>query len=158
MRLLKHIIILFLIVFSSCGKEDSKIYKFKTSLFASENVIPIVSFTLNEKNVNFILDTGSDITVINKDYFIKNSDHFEIVDSVFFNVNTINSLKQENTLIVQSFVNDSISVTFYVLDISKTVEDIFIKQQIKINGIIGNDFLYKNELILDFKNKTLSNI
>ena len=49
-------------------------------------------------------------------------------------------------------------MTLYSMDITDIINDTFIKQQVFIEGIIGVDFLYENNLVIDFKNKTLNNL
>ena len=42
------------------------------------------------------------------------------------------------------------------MDITDMVDNIFYNQQMIVNGLLGIDFFYDNNTIIDFKNKKLS--
>ena len=141
----------------SCNNKNTEIYEFKTPIFCAENNIPIITIKLNGKKTNLIIDTGSEISIINKKYFEKNN-NFNITDSTTISINTLNGEQLNKVYILNGVINDSINIKLYTMDISDIIDDMFIKQQVFIDGIIGVDFLYENNLIIDFKNKTLSNL
>ena len=45
---------------------------------------------------------------------------------------------------------------FNVMDITNMIDNIFYNQQIISDGLLGIDFFYDNNAIIDFKNKKLS--
>ena len=160
MKIFRYISIL-LILFSltSCGNKGKDICKFSTPLFCDENCIPVVTINLNGEDVNFIVDTGSEICVIDENYFKERYNAFRIIDSTEVNIKTVNREQRRcKTYIIKGVVNDSIDMTLYSMDITDIINDTFIKQQVFIEGIIGVDFLYENNLVIDFKNKTLNNL
>lgn len=153
----RYIILIFVFLLISCENKNNEINEFKTSIFNIENNIPIITVKLNNKKVNLIIDTGSELSIIDEKYYKKNND-FNVIDSTMININTLNGEQINKVYIINGIVNDSINIKLYTMDISNVINDMFIKQQIFIDGIIGVDFLYENNLIIDFKNKTLSNL
>lgn len=157
MRLLRFLIIICLVL-SSCGRKGQEIHDFKTSVFVRENVIPIVGVDFGGgMETKMIIDTGSDISMIDRSYYERNRNLFSINDSSTLRIRTANGEYNEITYSVNALVNDSIPVTLYVMDMENMVNTIFIRQQVFIDGLLGVDFLYGNKLVLDFSNKTLSN-
>ena len=153
----RYIILIFVFLLISCENKNNEINEFKTSIFNIENNIPVIPVKLNNKKVNLIIDTGSELSIIDEKYYKKNND-FNVIDSTTININTLNGEQINKVYIINGIVNDSINIKLYTMDISNVINDMFIKQQIFIDGIIGVDFLYENNLIIDFKNKTLSNL
>lgn len=153
----RYIILIFVFLLISCENKNNEINEFKTSIFNIENNIPVITVKLNNKKVNLIIDTGSELSIIDEKYYKKNND-FNVIDSTMININTLNGEQINKVYIINGIVNDSINIKLYTMDISNVINDMFIKQQIFIDGIIGVDFLYENNLIIDFKNKTLSNL
>lgn len=153
----RYIILIFVFLLISCENKNNEINEFKTSIFNIENNIPVITVKLNNKKVNLIIDTGSELSIIDEKYYKKNND-FNVIDSTTININTLNGEQINKVYIINGIVNDSINIKLYTMDISNVINDMFIKQQIFIDGIIGVDFLYENNLIIDFKNKTLSNL
>lgn len=153
----RYIILIFVFLLISCENKNNEINEFKTSIFNTKNNIPVITVKLNNKKVNLIIDTGSELSIIDEKYYKKNND-FNVIDSTMININTLNGEQINKVYIINGIVNDSINIKLYTMDISNVINDMFIKQQIFIDGIIGVDFLYENNLIIDFKNKTLSNL
>ena len=153
----RYIILIFVFLLISCENKNNEINEFKTSIFNIENNIPAITVKLNNKKVNLIIDTGSELSIIDEKYYKKNND-FNVIDSTTININTLNGEQINKVYIINGIANDSINIKLYTMDISNVINDMFIKQQIFIDGIIGVDFLYENNLIIDFKNKTLSNL
>ena len=129
-------------------KEINSRMSFKEALDLIE--LPIVTFYQGDKKLNFMLDSGS---------------NFSIIDS-----NAVNNLKLEHTKLNKvnsiigingetrnaGFINLKFSYKhinfdydFQYLDLSNVVESL--KQNgITIHGILGNQFFIKYKYILDF--------
>ena len=152
----KYIIILIIIALiaytvnkiETSKKEINSRMSFKEALDLIE--LPIVTFYQGDKKLNFMLDSGS---------------NFSIIDS-----NAVNNLKLEHTKLNKvnsiigingetrnaGFINLKFSYKhinfdydFQYLDLSNVVESL--KQNgITIHGILGNQFFIKYKYILDF--------
>ena len=146
-----------LLIFSSCDKNrNEQTIQFNQSLFLKEKTIPVITFKLNNDKINLILDTGSELNILNEDYYKSHSEKFILVDSVNNPINTINGIVLQKTYIVETVLNDSINVRFNVMNMTNMVNNIFYNQQMIVNGLLGIDFFYDNNVIIDFKNKKIS--
>lgn len=164
MRFKTYIIGLFVIVMSalsiSCENKHAdtrKVFQKSFITHVSEDNLPIIKFDVKGKKTLFIVDTGSDINVINQKIYDTRTGDFEITDSVMLTVNTISGKYNKNTYIVGVNLDDSIYTNFYVMDISSIIYDTYVKQHIIVDGIVGVNFLHKNGVIVNFKNKTFYN-
>ena len=149
-------VLLTLLIFSSCDKNhEERSMQFNSSLFLKEKTIPIITFKLDNDKINLILDTGSEVNILNEDYYKSHSEHFILVDSVNNHINTVNGMILQKTYIVETTLNDSINIRFNVMDITNMIDNIFYNQQIMTDGLLGIDFFYDNNVIIDFKNKKI---
>ena len=150
-------VLLTLLIFSSCDKNhEERSMQFNSSLFLKEKTIPIITFKLDNDKINLILDTGSELNILNESYYKSHSENFILVDSVNNHINTVNGMILQKTYIVETTLNDSINIRFNVMDITNMIDNIFYNQQIMTDGLLGIDFFYDNNVIIDFKNKKLS--
>lgn len=155
--ILRIIVLLFLLIFSSCDRNHNEhTIQFNSSLFLKEKTIPIITFKLDNDKINLILDTGSEVNILNEDYYKSHSEHFILVDSVNNHINTVNGMMLQKTYIVETTLNDSINIRFNVMDMTNMIDNIFYNQQIISDGLLGIDFFYDNNVVIDFKNKQLS--
>lgn len=157
-------IIMFLIasvVMVSCGCEgrnNSELTHFKTALLCCSETVPVVDFKINGKSANFIVDTGSEISILDDEVYADAKEDYVVIDTIRININTVNG-NSENVEMLEAkcYLNDSIPATFFITDIDNIIEQTFVNNGIMVNGILGCDFLYGNDIIIDFKNKTVSN-
>ena len=150
-------VLLTLLIFSSCDKNrEERSIQFNSSLFLKEKTIPIITFKLDNDKINLILDTGSELNILNESYYKSHSDNFILVYSVNNHINTVNGMILQKTYIVETTLNDSINIRFNVMDITNMIDNIFYNQQIISDGLLGIDFFYDNNVVIDFKNKKLS--
>lgn len=150
-------VLLTLLIFSSCDKNrEERSMQFNSSLFLKEKTIPIITFKLDNDKINLILDTGSELNILNESYYKSHSENFILVDSVNNHINTVNGIILQKTYIVETTLNDSINIRFNVMDITNMIDNIFYNQQIISDGLLGIDFFYDNNVVIDFKNKKLS--
>lgn len=159
-RIVFYLILLFsLISLNSCNnnKHDGE-YNFETSLFTNNNTLPVINIHLNNTPAKLIIDTGSEINIINSEYYYRHMDSFVVIDTHFTEIQTLSGTLYEESYIVKSYINDSIPIIFNVMNINNTIDNIFLNQQDYIDGIIGCEFLYNNKLIVDFNNKKLTNL
>ena len=146
-----------LLIFSSCERNrNERAMQFNQSLFLKEKTIPIITFKLDNDKINLILDTGSEVNILNEDYYKSHSKHFILIDSVNNPINTVNGVVLQKTYIVETTLNDSINIRFNVMDITNMIDNIFYNQQIISDGLLGIDFFYDNKVVIDFQNKKIS--
>ena len=155
--ILRIIVLLFLLIFSSCDRNRNEhTMRFNSSLFLKEKTIPVITFKLDNDKINLILDTGSEVNILNEDYYKSHSEKFILVDSVNIPINTVNGIILQKTYIVETTLNDSINIRFNVMDITNMIDNIFYNQQIISDGLLGIDFFYDNNVVIDFQNKKIS--
>ena len=155
--ILRIIVLLTLLIFSSCDKNRNELaMQFSQSLFLKEKTIPVITFKLDNDKINLILDTGSELNILNEDYYKSHSKNFILIDSVNNPINTVNGIVLQKTYIVETILNDSINIRFNVMDMTDMVDNIFYNQQMIVNGLLGIDFFYDNNVVIDFKNKKIS--
>ena len=131
-------------------------YKFKRSLIHNETS-PVVSFKLGNKNANLIIDTGSEISIIDDNFYLSNMNKFTFIENSHKEITTINGTVTSGVIMASALLNDSIPILFYITDIDEIQKNVFIKSVINIQGIIGCDFLYNNEAVINFKDKEFKN-
>lgn len=120
--------------------------------FTSPN-IPIASFQQGNKDIVFLLDTGSDNNVINKDAL----DYVE--HQMYPSEGEVNKLHGVNgTIDVQrcsikfSSDDETYKADFLVADMAEAFGAITKSHCITIHGILGSKFLRSHNVVLDFKN------
>lgn len=149
-------LILISLVLLSCNKKNDNNLYFETFIFNQSKNIPIIKFNTNDKSyINLIIDTGSEINIIDENYYNENKKDFILIDSINNTINTVSGNINKTTYIVSTTLNDSIYIEFYVLDINKIVNDIYLNQQILTNGLLGINFMYEHNMNINFKNKKI---
>ncbi|HEY4653093.1 MAG TPA: aspartyl protease family protein [Cyclobacteriaceae bacterium] len=119
---------------------------------------PIVAGTLNGKKVYFLLDTGSDFTLLNetetKKYGFKtvNRESDLIVNKAVGMGGTIVEFKSVYNVSI-SLGSTRISTTCLAYDMSLLVTIIRNRSGIEISGIIGSDVMKRYGVIIDYANK-----
>jgi hypothetical protein len=123
--------------------------------FTSPN-LPIATFYQGDKELNFIIDTGSDDNVINKEALkdIKHemTEHKGTLAGVggVFEVEACNISFQLN--------GENFSAKFIVADhLKDAFDDIRKAHAIPLHGMLGSKFLMENHIVLDFTNLTAYN-
>lgn len=128
-------------------KEQTKI-SFKEGLDLTE--LPIVTFYQGSKKLHFLLDTGSNISYINKAVL----DSVEAEDcgekSNTFGVEG-NGVETHHYLMKIGYKDQEFVEVFGALDLSASFGAIEKESGIKLHGILGNRFFERYKYILDFK-------
>lgn len=128
-------------------KERTKI-SFKEGLDLTE--LPIVTFYQGNKKLHFLLDTGSNISYINKDVL----DTIEAEDlnssSNTFGVEG-SGIETRHYIIEIGYKDQLFKEEFGAVDLTSAFKAIERDSGIKLHGIIGNRFFEKYKYILDFK-------
>ena len=122
--------------------------------FISPN-IPIATFQQGNKDIVFLLDTGSDNNVINKEA-LEYVEHemYDTSDRVTTLSGVNGTTQVEHCSIKFSCEDESYKADFLVADLSEALNTIKKGHCITIHGILGSKFLRNHNVILDFKNLT----
>lgn len=128
-------------------KERTKI-SFKEGLDLTE--LPIVTFYQGTKKLHFLLDTGSNISYINRDVI----DGIKAIDlnssSNTFGVEG-NGVECHHYSIEIGYKDQKFTEEFGAIDLNAAFSTIEKESGIKLHGILGNRFFEKYKYILDFK-------
>ena len=121
--------------------------------FVSPN-IPIATFSQGDKDIVFLLDTGSDNNVINKgalDYV----EHEMLEGGDTTTLSGVNGTTEvEHCSIQFSCEEDVYKADFLVADLNEAFSQIRKGHCITIHGILGSNFLRNHNVVLDFNNLT----
>ena len=112
--------------------------------------LPIVTFYNNDKKLNFLLDTGSDLSHINKSLLpslkYKEIDESRNIISVGGNTQSLGCCDMTVTYKNQKFID-----RFYISDLDEAFGVIKAETGVQIHGILGSKFFAKYKYILDFE-------
>ncbi len=119
---------------------------------------PIIEVTLNGKSAYFLVDTGSDITILHardsKKYgfdTVKNNSHNHSVVGLSGRITTLYSTRNVKLKVGSSRVMNR----YLALDISSLVQMIHKRSSIRISGIIGSDLMKRYGFVIDYANKQI---
>lgn len=112
--------------------------------------LPIVTFYNKDTKLNFLLDTGSDLSYINKSIlssleYTKISESRNII-SVGGNTQSLGCCNMTVTYRNQKFTD-----RFYISDLNEAFGAIKAETGVQIHGILGSKFFAKYKYILDFE-------
>lgn len=116
---------------------------------------PIIQANLNGKRGYFLLDTGSDITMLHSkayekyafQYYLSNKRHL------------LNSLSSGNLVLYETYDvqlkigEHPIVANFFAFDLTQVIETIYSISSVKICGIIGADTMQRHKFVIDYGNK-----
>jgi predicted aspartyl protease len=113
---------------------------------------PIIQVSLNGRNAYFLIDTGSDVTCLQKNdakkYEFKYQKSYS--KSVVAGINASAYKHYIGKSAHMTLQNVPIRAKFRVLDLSTIIESIYQDSGIRINGIIGSDVLREYHFIIDY--------
>lgn len=154
---LKIIIILLAVVILAIiinGIEDCRKKKKRENMSFREAMdlveLPIITFYNKDTKLNFLLDTGSDLSYINKS-ILPSLEYKEIgesknIISVGGNSQSLGCCGMTVTYKSQKFID-----RFYVIDLDGTFGAIKAETGVQIHGILGSKFFTKYKYTLDFE-------
>ena len=126
-----------------------KSMSFKEAMDLAE--LPVVTFYNKDKKLNFLLDTGSDSSYINKSALL--SLEYKEING---NMNIISGGGSTQSLgcceMTVTYKNQKFVDKFYVSDLDKAFGVIKSETGVQIHGILGSKFFAKYKYILDFEN------
>ena len=117
--------------------------------FTSPN-IPIVTFYQGDKELNFIIDTGSDDNVISKEAL--DSIEYEMIDYKGIVYGIGGNYDVEGCNITFEYEGETFTGMFIVSDnLREAFASIRKCHAIPLHGMLGSKFLKENNIVLDFK-------
>lgn len=154
---LKIILILLVVVFVAVtvnGIESYRRQKKKETMSFREAMdlveLPIITFYNNDKKLNFLLDTGSDLSYINKSILpsleYKEINESKNIISVGGNTQSLGCCDMTVTYKNKKFID-----RFYISDLDEAFGAIKAETGVQIHGILGSKFFAKYKYILDFE-------
>lgn len=113
--------------------------------------LPVISFYVGKQLYNFLLDTGSNDSHINKDLIDNNLIKYSKNDikSTVVGI-TGNSVDVDSCTIVLNYNGKAFSDVFLINDMSETFKAIKEESGITLHGILGSKFFEKYRYVLDF--------
>ncbi len=118
--------------------------------FTSPN-IPITTFRQGDKELNFIIDTGSDDNVINRNAL--KEIQYEMVDHDGTLAGVGGVFKVEACSISFQYGEDDFTAKFLIADhLQQAFDNIRKAHAIPLHGMLGSNFLKENNIVLDFNN------
>lgn len=112
--------------------------------------LPVVTFYNKDTKLNFLLDTGSDLSYINKSILpslkYKEVNESRNIISVGGNSQTLGCCDMIVTYRNQKFID-----RFYISDLDEAFRAIKAETGVQIHGILGSKFFTKYKYILDFE-------
>ena len=128
-------------------KNNSKI-SFKEAMDLVE--LPVVTFYNGDKKLNFLLDTGSNVSYINSS-IISLLDH-EKTDK---EMNTIgiegNKVSNQFCKMSVTYKNQVFEEEFSIADLNEAFSVVKQESGVQIHGILGSKFFERYKYVLDFK-------
>lgn len=129
-------------------QKKKEIMSFREAMDLTE--LPIVTFYNNDKKLNFLLDTGSDLSHINKSLLpslkYKEIDESRNIISVGGNTQSLGCCDMAVTYKNKKFID-----RFYISDLDEAFGVIKAETGVQIHGILGSKFFAKYKYILDFE-------
>lgn len=128
-------------------KDGDAIMSFREALDLTD--LPVVTFYHHRKKLNFLLDTGSSLSHINK--AIASDLEYELTgDSTYI----IGIEAAKNTVefckMTLSYKGKKFDGTFGLSDLEESFKIVKKETGVQIHGVLGNDFMSKYSYILDF--------
>lgn len=131
-----------------CKQKKGENISFKEAMDLVE--LPIITFYNKDKKLNFLLDTGSDLSYINKSILpfleYKEINKSRNIISVGGNSQSFGCCDMTVTYKSQKFIDE-----FYISDLDEAFGAIKAETGVQIHGILGNKFFVKYKYVLDFK-------
>lgn len=128
--------------------------KHKTSMSFKESLdlsgVPVVTFYIGDRKLNFMLDSGSNNNIIDTEYL--DIPHRKL-EGATGTLSGMDGIVREISFIEFDFYYKKHKFTdvFQVTDMSNAFKKIKDNYGITIHGIVGSNFFSKYQFILDFK-------
>lgn len=129
-------------------KSDNYVLSFKESMDLTD--LPVITFYNGEEKLNFLLDTGSDKSYINKHILKRLS--YEKSNFKTSAMGIDGTPKECNAIQMHIHYKDlDFNELFFVMDLKDSFDTIKKESGVTINGILGSVFFRKYGYMLDFE-------
>lgn len=127
-------------------KNDSKI-SFRESMDLTE--LPVVTFCNGDKKLNFLLDTGSNVSHINSSviHLLDHTKTDQKTDTIGMEGNKVSNDICKMTVYYR---NQRFEEDFIISDLNDAFDIIKQEDGVQIHGILGSKFFEKYRYVLDF--------
>lgn len=117
--------------------------------------LPVITLLSNEKKLNFLIDTGSNLSHINKPLIDNKEIEYEATDSksTVYGMDGINR-DTEIGIISLSHGSKNLKHAFLLNDLSAAFNSVKADTGVTLHGILGADFFNAYKSTIDFKSKT----
>lgn len=124
-------------------------YPFSFSM--NKTGLPLIVVSMYNKNICFLIDTGSTINLLNNQVYDHFKDKIPIVSDA--ELIGIDGTKQsvERVIVDFTFEDKVYSSSFTIFDATLAFKQIEVDSGIQIHGILGNEFLIENEWVIDYE-------
>ena len=129
----------------------TKKLKFPLSYGLNKTGLPLIILEINQQNLCFLLDTGSNRNLIDQRVSEFFNENVKAVGSSTILGLEGNKLDTPIVKLSFNFEDHSYSTNFNVFDSSNAFGAIEKESDIQIHGILGNEFFIENEWVLDFE-------
>ena len=132
--------------------EDSKVVYFEKT-HEKEFKIPVVKFNVNGVMACFIVDTGSNGSILDYKWYKENSELFTFKKDTYIDYVGVSGVSTIRTVYVDGLVN-GINVSFTTSDLSAIIKTLK-NHKLNVVGILGSVYLEKNNYIIDYNTKSI---
>lgn len=140
------IIIATTIINSNISKNESVI-SFRESMNLTE--LPVVTFYNGNRKLNFLLDTGSNVSYINKS-IIDSLKYDNVEDKVDVIGVEGNKIPAESCKMTIFYNKHKFEENFNIIDLDNAFDTIKQESGVQIHGILGSLFFEKYKYVIDF--------
>lgn len=134
--------------YNDCAKTDRAVMSFREAIDLTG--LPVVTFLIGDKKCNFLLDTGANMSCINKDILntIKYEDTGERSTAY-----GIDGIEREVKFVEINLVygDRSYSDTFQATEMSEAFNKLKNDTGVSVVGILGNSFFQAYQYVIDFE-------
>lgn len=130
---------------------DNNKFNFPITYGLKKIGLPLIVVEINQQNLCFLLDTGSNRNLIDQRVYEFFKEQVETVGSSTILGLEGNRLDTPVIKLSFNFENHSYSTNFNVFDSTNAFGAIEKESDIQIHGIIGNEFFIENEWVIDFE-------
>lgn len=121
---------------------------FQNSMDLAE--LPVITFHQGSEKINFILDTGSNVCVI--DASVLDRIKYSKIDKQINNSGIEGSAQNLDLCIIETCYKDKTYENPYAIrDMSAVFKSIKDSTGVTVHGLLGSDFFNKYKYVLDFK-------
>lgn len=144
------LVIGFLVIYYLLSTRDVRRHKVSFMEGLDLTGLPIVTFRNNGHKFNFVLDTGSCNSVINKSV-LDRLDHVKSPHKAY--LVGIDGIKRDGQEIIQAeiqYKDKSIHANFIVSDLDDIFKEIKAETGVQLHGLLGSTFFKENKYIINY--------